>query len=98
MDIEKFLGMSIPLRSGILFLIIASILFTHWLYINVILKLSLIQKIALSYALGVFILISGLLMRPRGAYRWFSETLLGGSIAILAIVSIVSYSMGCSAK
>ncbi len=91
-SIEMFLGGSLFLRFGLLFLIIASITFSYWLYIEVILKLSIIQKILLAYSIGTITTTIGIktLMEKN---KWFGESLAGAGMASLVGVSIMSYHM-----
>ena len=96
-SLEMFLGGSLFLRFGLLFLIIASITFSYWLYIEVILKLSIIQKILLAYSIGTIALGIGIKILMVKS-KWFGESLAGAGMASLVGVSIISYHLGVLSK
>ena len=90
-SLEITVGMSLFMRIGLLFLIIASITAGYWVYTEIIYRLSLLYKIGIAYSFGIILLLFGLELFSRDVPRWYAEISSAGGIASLIGISVLSY-------
>ena len=92
-SLEIAVGMSLFMRIGLLFLIIASIIGGYWLYTAVIYRLPLSYKIGIAYSFGIILLLFGLRLFSKDVPRWYAESASASGIAALIGISVLSYTL-----